>query len=164
MTLPSGAPPRTVCRARRCRLLPRARAGCSPTSKSTRLSRRIRSGPSLMSGATRVCRPTRRGPGQPQRGVAVYAEYCAHCHGSEGRGGARASSIVDGSYLALVSDQDLRTNVIVGRPEMGAPDFRDDVPGKPMSDQEVTDVVAWLAAQRPRLPGQPYPGRAPDRT
>jgi mono/diheme cytochrome c family protein len=105
-----------------------------------------------------------RAPGQPQRGAAVYAEYCAHCHGSEGRGGAQASSIVEGSYLALVSDQDLRTNVIVGRPEMGAPDFRDDVSGKPMSDQEVTDVVAWLAAQRPRLPGQPYPGQAPDRT
>jgi mono/diheme cytochrome c family protein len=104
-----------------------------------------------------------RAPGHAQRGAAVYAEYCAHCHGSEGHGGARASSIVDGSYLALVSDQDLRTNVIVGRPEMGAPDFRDDVPGQPMSDQEVTDVVAWLAAQRPRLPGQPYPEQEPDR-
>jgi mono/diheme cytochrome c family protein len=105
-----------------------------------------------------------RAPGHAQRGAGVYAEYCAHCHGADGHGGARASSIVEGSYLALVSDQDLRTNVIVGRPEMGAPDFRDDVPGKPMSDQEVTDVVAWLAAQRPRLPGQPYPGQEPDRS
>ena len=104
-----------------------------------------------------------RGPGDAQRGAGVYAEYCAHCHGPEGKGGARASSIVEGSYLALVSDQDLRTNVIVGRPEMGAPDFRDDVPGKPRSDQEITDVVAWLAAQRPRLPGQPYPSQEPER-
>jgi hypothetical protein len=26
-----------------------------------------------------------------------------------------------------------------------------------MSDQEVTDVVAWLALQRAASPGQPYP-------
>ena len=69
----------------------------------------------------------------------------------------KASSIVDGSYLALVSDQNLRTVVIVGRPELGAPDWRNNVPGKPMSAQEISDVVAWLAAQRPRFPGQPYP-------
>jgi hypothetical protein len=31
------------------------------------------------------------------------------------------------------------------------------VPGKPMSSQEVSDVVAWLAAQRSKVPGQPYP-------
>jgi len=31
---------------------------------------------------------------------------------------------------------------------MGAPDFRNNVPGKPMTDQDVTDVVTWLAAQR----------------
>jgi len=30
------------------------------------------------------------------------------------------------------------------------------VPGKPMSDQEVTDVVAWLASRRVQNPEQPY--------
>jgi mono/diheme cytochrome c family protein len=102
--------------------------------------------------------PTYRalGPGDPVHGAAAYATYCSSCHGSDGRGGKKASSIVDGSYLALVSDQDLRTNVIIGRPELGAPDWRGDVPGKPMSGQEVSDVVAWLAAQRPNVPGQPY--------
>jgi hypothetical protein len=54
------------------------------------------------------------------------------------------------SYLALVSDQSLRTTVIAGRPEMGAPDWRGDVSGKAMSPEEVSDVVAWLAAQRPQ--------------
>jgi cytochrome c oxidase cbb3-type subunit III len=77
-------------------------------------------------------------------------------HGPDGHGGGKASSIVDGSYLSLISDQDLRTNVIVGRPELGAPDWRGDVPGHPMSAQEISDVVAWLTAQRPKLPGQPY--------
>jgi len=29
-----------------------------------------------------------------------------------------------------------------------APDWRGNVPGKAMSQQEVSDVVAWLSAQR----------------
>jgi len=95
--------------------------------------------------------------GNAQHGAEVYATYCASCHGSAGRGGAKASSIVDGSFLALVPDQELRTLVIVGRPELGAPDWRNNVPGRPMSAQEISDVVAWLAAQRPAFPGQPYP-------
>jgi cytochrome c oxidase cbb3-type subunit III len=93
--------------------------------------------------------------GDPHLGATAYATYCSSCHGPDGHGGSKASSIVDGSYLALISDRDLRTNVIVGRPEFGAPDWRADVPGHPMSAQEVSDVVAWLAAQRPKLPGQP---------
>jgi cytochrome c oxidase cbb3-type subunit 3 len=101
--------------------------------------------------------------GDSHHGADVYATYCSACHGPDGKGGERASSIVSGSYLALVSDQDLRTNVIVGRPELGAPDWRGDVPGRPMSAQEISDVVAWLAAQRPQFPGQPYPKTSIDR-
>jgi cytochrome c oxidase cbb3-type subunit III len=93
--------------------------------------------------------------GDASRGSGVYATYCSSCHGPNGSGG-KASSIVNGSYLALVSDQGLRTVVIVGRPELGAPDWRGNVPGKPMSAQDISDVVAWLAAQRPKFPGQPY--------
>jgi cytochrome c oxidase cbb3-type subunit III len=95
--------------------------------------------------------------GDPQRGADAYRTYCSSCHGVYGRGGSKASSIVDGSYLALVSDQYLRTIVIAGRPELGAPDWRGDVPGHPMSAQEVSDVVAWLDSHRPQFPGQPYP-------
>jgi cytochrome c oxidase cbb3-type subunit III len=92
-------------------------------------------------------------PGDPKRGFAVYSAYCSSCHGPDGHGG-KASSIVDSSYLALVSDQGLRTTVIVGRPELGAPDWRGDIPGKPMSPDDVSDVVAWLAAQRPQISAQ----------
>ena len=95
-------------------------------------------------------------PGDVSRGSAAYAEFCSSCHGAGGRGGQRASSIVDGSFLALLNDQELRTIVIVGRPELGAPDWRGNVPGKPMSPQDVSDVVAWLASQRVKFPGQPY--------
>src|SRR5207244_13078228 len=88
-------------------------------------------------------------------GSQAYAVFRASCHGSEGREGT-ASAIVAGSYLALVSDQGLRTIVIVGRPELGAPDWRGNVPNHPMSPEDVSDVVAWLADQRPQFPGEPY--------
>jgi cytochrome c oxidase cbb3-type subunit III len=94
-----------------------------------------------------------QGSGDAKHGAAVYGVYCSSCHGTDGRGNKRASSIVDGSYLALVSDQYLRTTVIVGRPEIGAPDWRNDLPGKPMSPNDVSDVVAWLVAQRPQETG-----------
>jgi cytochrome c oxidase cbb3-type subunit 3 len=98
--------------------------------------------------------------GDSSHGTFVYTEYCSSCHGAGGRGGQKASSIVDGSFLALLSDQELRTIVIVGRPDLGAPDWRGNLPGKPMSPQDVSDVVAWLASQRPKFPGRPYPDSA----
>ena len=61
-------------------------------------------------------------------------------------------SIVDGSYLALVSNQSLRTTVIAGRPDRGHPDWRHCVPGEALSGAQVSDVVAWLVSQRPALP------------
>ena len=95
-------------------------------------------------------------PGDAQAGAGVYVKFCSSCHGPDGSGGVRAGSIVDGTYLALVSDQGLRTTVIAGRPDLDAPDWRSNVPGTPMSPQDVSDVVAWLTAQRPALSGQPY--------
>lgn len=96
-------------------------------------------------------------PGDPKRGADAYRTYCSSCHGADGHGGKKGSSIVNGSYLALVSDQQLRTIVIAGRPELDAPDWRGDVEGRPMSAQDVSDVVAWLSSQRSKFPGQPYP-------
>jgi len=94
--------------------------------------------------------------GDPERGETAYKIYCESCHGPEGRGGTKGSAITNDSFLALVSDQGLRTIVITGRPELGAPDWRGNVRGRPMSGQEVTDVVAWLASRRAAVPGQPY--------
>jgi cytochrome c oxidase cbb3-type subunit 3 len=94
--------------------------------------------------------------GNAGQGEAAYRTYCESCHGPGGRGGPKGSAITNDSFLALVSDQGLRTIVIAGRPELGAPDWRGNVPGRPMSDQDVTDVVAWLASQRLQTPGRPY--------
>ena len=56
-----------------------------------------------------------KSPGGPARGELVYKTYCESCHGPEGRGGKKGSAITDSTFLALVSDQGLRTLVITGR-------------------------------------------------
>jgi cytochrome c oxidase cbb3-type subunit III len=94
--------------------------------------------------------------GNVDHGQLVFGTYCASCHGSAGGGTPKGSAITNDSFLALVSDQALRTIVITGRPELGAPDWRGNVPGRPMTDQEITDVVAWLASRRAQNPGRPY--------
>ena len=94
--------------------------------------------------------------GDVAHGEIVFGTYCASCHGTEGHGGSKGSAISNDSFLALVSDQGLRTIVITGRPDLRAPDWRGNVPGKPMPDREITDVVAWLASRRVRSPGQHY--------
>lgn len=96
-------------------------------------------------------------PGDARRGADAYAAHCAGCHGRTGEGGPQGGSVVDGSYLGLVSDQGLRTAILVGRPALGMSDWRGDGKGLPMTAQDVADVVAWLVAKRPQFPGQPYP-------
>ena len=112
----------------------------------------------VLDAANRVNPPSyaAKGAGNVDHGQLVFGTYCASCHGSEGGGTQKGSAITNDSFLALVSDQGLRTIVIVGRPELGAPDWRGNVPGHPMTDQEITDVVAWLASRRAQNPGQPY--------
>jgi mono/diheme cytochrome c family protein len=95
-------------------------------------------------------RAASRDPVNAGRGREVFAGACARCHGENGRGG----SVTDPSYLALVSDQHLRTTVIAGRSDLGMPDWRGDGGAAPLTPQQVSDVVAWVVAQR-----QPVPGR-----
>lgn len=97
-----------------------------------------------------------RSAGDVQRGAAAYGTYCESCHGPGGQGGPKGSAITNDAFLALVSDQGLRTIVIAGRPELGAPDWRGNVAGRPMPEQAITDVVSWLASHRVATPGRPY--------
>jgi cytochrome c oxidase cbb3-type subunit III len=85
--------------------------------------------------------------GDAGRGATAYSTYCEKCHGSEGKGG-KAGSVVDPDYLHLVSDQYLRTVIIAGRPELGMTNYQQNESGKPMSPQDISDVVAWLVSHR----------------
>lgn len=89
--------------------------------------------------------------GDAARGQQVYQTACARCHQKA------SENITNPTYLALVSDRMLRTLIVAGRPDIGQPDWRGDVSGRALTDQEVTDLVAWLASKRIATPGQPYP-------
>ena len=96
-------------------------------------------------------------PGDPSKGQAVYAMACARCHGNDAQHRGSAGSILDGSFLALINEQMVRTTILAGRPDIGQPDWRGHIPGRALTDDEITNVSAWLIAQRPTAPGQPYP-------
>lgn len=89
--------------------------------------------------------------GDATHGQQVYQVACARCHNQSRQG------ITSSTYLALVNDQTLRTLIVAGRPDIGQPNWTQVMPGRPLTDQEVTDLVAWLASQRSQTPGQPYP-------
>lgn len=103
------------------------------------------------------------GPPDVAKGGASYSIFCARCHGADGTGikgnGVHTGSIVDPAYLALVSDQYLRSTIVAGRPELEMPDWRSDLSApesRAMTNEEVTNVVGWLASHRTATPGQPY--------
>jgi mono/diheme cytochrome c family protein len=106
--------------------------------------------------------------GSAEHGLQAYGVFCARCHGATGEGGSadgkpnstqgKIGSIVDPSYLAIISDQNLRSITIAGRPDQAMPDWRGDAE-QPMIDQQLTDILAWLATKRVANPGQPYPNR-----
>jgi cytochrome c oxidase cbb3-type subunit III len=99
--------------------------------------------------------------GDASKGQGVYTSACASCHGESAQKPGKAGSILDGSFLALLDKQTVRATVIAGRPDIGQPDWRNHVQGHPLTDDEITNVTAWLMAQKPANPGQPYPNRTP---
>lgn len=102
--------------------------------------------------------------GNAANGQQVYAATCASCHGESAQKPGKAGSILDGSLLALLSEQTIRTTVIAGRPDLGMPDWRSLRKDRALTDEEITDVTAWLLSQKPALPGQPYGSAAPPTT
>jgi cytochrome c oxidase cbb3-type subunit 3 len=89
--------------------------------------------------------------GTAEQGHQIFQVNCSSCHQQ------RQQKITDTSYLALVSDQSLRTIVIAGRPDLGQPDYKHVRSGQPLTDQDVSDIVAYLHSLRSDTPGQPYP-------
>src|SRR5258707_9905799 len=86
-----------------------------------------------------------------EHGQDNFRVSCSSCH-QQGQ-----QEITDPSYLSLVSDQTLRSIVIAGRPDLGHPDWSQVRHGQPLTDQDVTDVIAYLHSLRSDTPGQPYP-------
>ena len=96
--------------------------------------------------------------GNAEAGEQVYRTSCLSCHG------AARGSVLDSTYLALISDGGLRTILVAGKTTQGMPDWQDYKAGA-LTDQSIADVVAFMAAHRTPKPGQPFPnphGEYPD--
>jgi len=89
--------------------------------------------------------------GNVEHGQDIFKVSCWSCHQQ------RQQKITDVSYLALVGDQSLRTIVIAGRPDLGHPDWKQVRHDQPSTNQDVSDVIAYLHSLRSDTPGQPYP-------
>ncbi|HEU5351524.1 MAG TPA: c-type cytochrome [Terracidiphilus sp.] len=123
-------------------------------------------------------------PGNPVAGQKVFLAACSRCHGDDATGlqstspghiankDAAHGSLVDASYLALVSDQNLRSFVLSGHAPQGIPDWRGYFNGAvtghgahPLSPDEINNVVAWLASHRtspaPGVASQPASASTP---
>jgi len=116
--------------------------------------------PALIAGVT-IPAYASATPGDAKRGQLVFSNLCARCHGADGTGGRSPhgeslGSLVDPAYLALISDQALRSIILAGQTEQGPHDWRSYTPAHPLTEPEVADLVAWLASHRIANPGQPY--------
>lgn len=92
---------------------------------------------------------------------ALFAQNCATCHGSDGRGGERAPNIATRQDVVSMPDARLRAIISDGIPSAGMPSF------SVLGEKQVDSVLAYLrvlqgmtsGAQAP-LPGDPKAGEA----
>jgi mono/diheme cytochrome c family protein len=96
------------------------------------------------------------GGGSVQRGEKVFGMACAVCHGEKGEGTSKAQAINDPAFLALLSDQALQRIIITGRPDLKnpMPNYAERGPRdedfSPLTNRDITDLVALLASWRER--------------
>jgi len=75
-------------------------------------------------------------------GNKLFLRDCFACHAK----GGMAGPLTEPAYLALTTKQNLRTSIIVGRPDLGMPDYRVLSHGRPLSEQDIADLVTYLAS------------------
>ena len=87
--------------------------------------------------------------GDAARGKKLFARSCFMCHGP----GAAVGVITDPTYLQLASNQNVRTSIVIGRPDirkpMPMPNYMMLNAGHALSNQDVTDLVTYVASFRP---------------
>ncbi len=103
----------------------------------------------LSSGVLAACsagtEPDGETAGDPERGSAVYAEYCALCHGERGEGYAadNANQLANQGFLATASDELLFNGIVAGRPGTSMSPFGQSY-GGPLDDEQAADLLAFI--------------------
>jgi mono/diheme cytochrome c family protein len=84
---------------------------------------------------------SKQDPAAVARGAKVFAVNCAGCHGPGAKGGPGAPDLVR-SVLVLDDEKGILIAPVIrnGRPDKGMPKFA-------LSEQQISDVVAWLHLQ-----------------
>ena len=86
--------------------------------------------------------------GDPAAGKVAFANTCARCHQQSVNPAQHSvGSVTDADFLGLISDQNLRTTILAGKPDEGMPDWRG-YGSQPLTDQQVTDIVSWMGTLR----------------
>jgi hypothetical protein len=105
--------------------------------------------------------PYAAAPGNAASGETLYKAYTDAVAKAGGGAMLRDKFMANPTFLGLVSDQYLRTLIIAGRPELGIKDYQNIIPERPLSNEDISDIVAWLISQRKNEFGQPLsPGSA----
>ena len=73
-----------------------------------------------------------------ERGLSLYTDLCADCHGVNLRGGS-APSLADDNFEYGASDANILENISKGIDEVGMPAF-----GETLSDSQKTDLLAYI--------------------
>jgi mono/diheme cytochrome c family protein len=81
--------------------------------------------------------------GDAARGKKLFLRDCFACHAK----GGLAGPLNDPAYLALTTRQNLRTSIVVGRADLGMPDYRVLNVGRALSEQDIADLVTYLAGE-----------------
>ena len=106
--------------------------------------------PNQFQGATLPPYAAGNEQGDAGRGKKLFLRDCFMCHGQ----GAPIGTVTNPSFLELSSNQFLRTAIIVGRPDLGMPDYRFLNLGHALANQDIADLVAYVASMRPEQPGE----------
>jgi len=96
---------------------------------------------------------------EPQGGAALYAKYCALCHGADAKGYAadNAPSLITPQFLSGADDSFLVNSIALGRPETAMAAYGKQS-GGPLSNEQIGEIVAFLRTHGPAhgpLPKEP---------
>ncbi|MBI3665682.1 MAG: PQQ-dependent dehydrogenase, methanol/ethanol family [Acidobacteria bacterium] len=86
-----------------------------------------------------------------EAGRKQFEGFCAGCHGADGAGGERGPAIASPAKIARRPDEDLRELIRKGFPDEGMPGF-------PLPEQPMAQLVAYLRALGAPAAKNPAPG------